>query len=176
MSLLEILQNPIWISRDPISVPTPSFRNSGLKYHRNLGPGLTHWGTHSKGGELSLWSSFFSPQTGWRGCWKTEHKITSSWKLFHFFLYPDKPLFLFLHSFIFHCLAFQTVLSLWALCRLPGAPVSTGGLSILFPTGLASCLKCSCCLTCFVIHLFNRVSVFWFDHTETQMRRLPLCW
>lgn len=30
-----------------------------------------------------------------------------------------------------------TVLSLQALCRLPGAPVSAGGLGIRFPTGLA---------------------------------------
>lgn len=68
-----------------------------------------------------------------------------------------------------------SVLSLQALCRLPGASVSTGDLSIPSQTGLASSLKRSHCLHAAHYTFLNQV--FWFDHTQTQkLRRLSLCW
>lgn len=64
-----------------------------------------------------------------------------------------------------NCLSY--LCGLYVCCQ--ALPVSTGGcLSILSPTGLAHCLKCSCVSRVSRYTFFNCASVFWFDHTQTS--------
>lgn len=72
-------------------------------------------------------------------------------------------------SFFIVWLSKLSVLSLQALCRLPGASVSTGDLSILSPTGLASSLKRSHCLACCALHLFKSSLLIW-PHSKPKNR------